>query len=159
MKLSILIMGLIALIMLAVPVMAIDSSSATISATGEIVQTLSISTNVNSIDFGKFIVGDNFVNPSPTGYLTVVSEFVPNWKVTASTSDGYGYMRTSTGSYLTSKLQQNNFLNGNAYVDVQGLNFSGSSSTQMAEVFKQNVLITDAPGSYSTVITYTIAAV
>lgn len=161
MKLNTLIVGLIALIMLAVPVMA-DSTAATITINGSIEQTLTISTDAASVGFGAFTVGDNRVD---TGTLTVTSEFIPNWQVTAATSDGYGYMRTgegapATGTYLTSKLQEYNWLGATPeWQDVQGLSFTGSSSTSMTQTYKQNVLISDAPGEYSTVITYTIAAV
>jgi hypothetical protein len=38
------------------------------------------------------------------------------------------------------------------------LTFSGSASTTMPESFSQLVLIDDKPGSYSTVVTYTISS-
>jgi hypothetical protein len=161
MKLNTLIVGLIALIMLAIPVMA-TPTAAEVTVNGNIVQTLTISTDATSVGFGSFAVGDNRVD---TGTLTITSAFIPNWQVTAATSDGYGYMRTgagapATGTYLTSKLQEYNWLGSTpTWQDVQGLSFTGSSSTSMTQTYKQNVLISDAPGDYSTVITYTIAAV
>jgi hypothetical protein len=160
MKLNTLIVGLIALIMLAVPVMA--DTAATVSVSGGITQTLAISTDTTSVGFGQFTVGDNRVD---TGTLTVTSEFIPHWTVTAATSDGYGYMRTgagapATGTYLTSKLQEYNWIGATpSWQDVQGLSFTGSASTSMTQTYKQNVIISDAPGNYSTVVTYTIAAV
>lgn len=158
MKLSILIVGLIALIMLAVPVMADPSTSATITASGTIVQQLSISAEQSAINFGNFKVGDNRVD---NGNIIVTSEFVPNWRVTAATTDGYGYMRidgAASGTYLTNKLQQYNY-KSSAWEPANGLTFSGSASTTMQETFLQNVLIGDTQGSYSTIVTYTIAAV
>jgi len=162
MKFNILIVGLIALIMLvAVPAMAIAPSSSTLEATGTIVQTLSITAEKN-IAFGNFVVGDN---RQDNGNIVVTSAFVPTWRVTAATSDGYGYMRTGagapvTGTYLTNQLKEYNYLAPTPdWKNVQGLTFSGSASTSMTETFLQNVLIGDAPGKYSTVVTYTIAAV
>jgi spore coat protein U-like protein len=158
MKLSILIVGLIALAMLAVPAMAADSLTTAIQATGTVDQRLSISAEQN-IDFGPFKVGDNRVD---NGNIIVTSEFVPNWKVTAATTDGYGYMRIGGGGVgitaLSSKLQQYNY-KSSAWEPAHGLTFGGSASTTMQETFLQNVLISDTPGAYSTMITYTISAV
>jgi len=160
------ILGAIALVMLAfmaVPVMAdaAPSTSATLSATGSITQTLSLTNSAQSFDFGAFKEGVN--EKDSVGTLTVTSAFIPSWKVTAAMSDGYGYMRTgsggATGPYLANKLQEYNYNAATpAWVDAHGLKFTGSSSTTMLESFQQTVLISDAPGSYSTVVTYTIAA-
>jgi len=159
MKLSILIVGLIALTMLAVPVMAdVNLTPAEITATGTVVQTLSISAESTNIAFGDFKVGDNRIDAEN---IVVTSEFVPNWRVDAATTDGYGYMRingAATGTYLQNKLQQYNYKTS-AWESANDLTFSGSASTTMKETFLQKVLINDAPGAYGTVITYTIAAV
>ena len=156
------ILGAIALVMLAfmaVPVMALGNS-ATLGASGTITQTLSISAS-QDIAFGSFILGDNRVD---NGNIVVTSAFVPNWQVTTAMTDGYGFMRIGGGGVgttaLTNQLQEWNYLAGTpAWQPVQGLTFGGSASTSMTETFKQNVQIGDAPGSYSTVVTYTIAAV
>jgi hypothetical protein len=155
------LLGVIALVMLvfAAPVMAGD----TVEITGGITQTLSISSDQAAVGFGQFHEGINELDNQ--GTLTVTSAFIPHWTVTAATSDGYGYMRTGigapvTGTYLTNPLEQYNYLAVvQGWETVQGLTFGGSASTSMPQAFRQNVLISDAPGTYSTIITYTIAAV
>jgi len=156
MKLNTLIVGLIALIMLAVPVMA--DTTATVDVSGGITQTLAISTDTTSVGFGQFTVGDNRAD---TGTLTVTSAFVPNWTVVAATSDGEGYMRSgigapASGTPLLNKLMQYNYKSA-TWVPAHGLTFSGSSDYTMPESFSQLVLINDKQGTYSTVVTYTIA--
>lgn len=153
------LMGVIALLamVLAVPVMA-DNPSDSVVVNGSILQVLSIDSSIAELNFGDFTVGDN--EEDNIGTLTITSEFIPSWTVTASMSDGYGHLRSGagapvTGTYLTNKLEQYNYQNS-TWLPVQGFSFSGSASTSMSESFRQNVLITDLPGSYSTVITYTV---
>lgn len=157
--------GLIALVMLVLsvaPVMA-DSTTAAEPINGSVVQTLSIANNAPALVFGNFVQGMN--ERDNIGTLAVTSNFVPHWTVTTVTADGYGYMRSGagapvTGTYLTTKLQEYNYLAGSpGWQDVQGMTFGGSASTTMQESFRQNVLITDVNGNYSTIVTYTIAAV
>jgi hypothetical protein len=149
-----LLLGVIALVMLlAAPAMA--AGTATIGATGSVVQTLSIESNINTLAFSTFQLGDNMKNPA--GTLTITSAFVPNgWKVNAAMTDGYGFMRRSDNAFLTHQLLQYNYLGSQTWEPVQGLTFGGTSSTTMLEAFNQIGADTDAVGDYSTTITYTI---
>lgn len=156
------LLGVIALIMLLAVPAAMADTSASINAQGNVQQTLSISSNLATLDFGTFQLGDNMKNPA--GTLTITSAFVPNgWTVSAAATDGYGFMRVSpytVGSQaLTNPLLEYNYLAGTpAWVNVQGLTFKGTSSTTMLEAFNQVGADTDKVGTYGTTITYTIVA-
>lgn len=134
------------------------SSGATTEVSGTIERTLSISTDTGAVAFNNFVVGDN--EKDNIGAITVTSTFVPTWKVTASTSDGAGYMRIGSpyvsGLQLTNKLQEYNY-QAAAWQDANGMTFTGTGTQSMSMSFKQNVLITDAPGAYGTVVTYTVS--
>jgi hypothetical protein len=133
-----------------------------INVTGSITQTLSITSSAD-IAFNEFIEGTNTL--TNVGTITITSAFVPHWEVVASTSDGEGFMRSGagapvTGTPLKNELKQYNYLAGSpSWENANGLTFSGSSSKTMPESFSQLITVNDAPGSYSTVVTYTISAV
>lgn len=130
-----------------------------IDVTGNIVQVLSIESSAD-IEFNDFDEKTNILTNA--GTITIISAFIPNWTVLAATSDGEGYMRNGigapvSGTPLKNKLMQYNY-KSSAWEPANGLTFGGSSDYTMPESFSQLVLINDKPGTYSTVVTYTITA-
>jgi spore coat protein U-like protein len=150
---------LVLLAMLAVPMAAFAVTTGDTTVTGSIVAPTISVTAPGTLDFDQFTYGvEKQVGPT-TGSVTVVpgSATNVNWTVTATDAAyGNGYMYIIADGYLSTPLlicvdgSTWHYANVNAAV-------SGSDNGTFDFYAKQTVVTTDAAGSYTDTIVFSVA--
>jgi hypothetical protein len=151
--------------LLAIPV-AVAAQENTVTVSGSVSRTITVSVTPDSINFGTFSLGWNEVNETTATTAPTVTASVSgadgDWSVTGSATEPYqivGYMNTTVPDqwlsrpfYLGHDALSYDTLDSE-YPDFMHGSTSGSATARAW--LKQEVLAIDKTGTYSIIITFT----